>query len=208
MISRIFRNTSQLHVPAQLVLSLPCDFLLLRNTQGDGFMKAKGFKDLFELELKDMYSAEKQLTKALPKMAKAATNAELKEAFESHLAETEGQIERLEKIFDQLGISHSRVEKCKAMEGLVEEGKKIMEEGLEPHVLDAALICAAQRVEHYEIAAYGCARTFAQQLGQQEIADLLQETLDEEGNADKKLTEIAESVVNQEAETAGVGDEE
>ena len=171
-------------------------------------MKAKGFKDLFELELKDIYSAEKQLTKALPKMAKAATNDELKEAFESHLAETEGQIERLEKIFDQLGISHSRVEKCKAMEGLVEEGKKIMEEGLEPHVLDAALICAAQRVEHYEIAAYGCARTFAQQLGQQEIADLLQETLDEEGNADKKLTEIAESVVNQEAETAGVGDEE
>lgn len=170
-------------------------------------MKTKGFKDLFELELKDLYSAEKQLTKALPKMAKAATNAELKEAFESHLEETEGQIERLEKIFDQLGVSYSRVEKCKAMEGLVEEGKKVMEEGLEPEVLDAALIAAAQRVEHYEIAGYGCCRTFAQQLGYQDIADLLQETLDEEGNADKKLTDIAETVVNQEAETADAGEE-
>jgi ferritin-like metal-binding protein YciE len=171
-------------------------------------MKTKGFKDLFELELKDLYSAEKQLTKALPKMAKAATNAELSEAFTSHLEETEGQIERLEKIFDQLGISYGRVEKCKAMEGLIEEGKKVMEEGLEPEVLDAALICAAQRVEHYEIAAYGCARTFAQQLGHQDIADLLQETLDEEGSADKKLTDIAESVVNQEAEAASVGEGE
>jgi ferritin-like metal-binding protein YciE len=171
-------------------------------------MKTKGFKDLFELELKDLYSAEKQLTKALPKMAKAATNEQLQEAFTSHLEETEGQIERLEKIFDQLGISYGRVEKCKAMEGLIEEGKKVMEEGLEPEVLDAALICAAQRVEHYEIAAYGCARTFAQQLGHQDIADLLQETLDEEGSADKKLTDIAESVVNQEAEAASVGEGE
>ena len=171
-------------------------------------MKTKGFKDLFELELKDLYSAEKQLTKALPKMAKAATNEELKEAFESHLEETEGQIERLEKILDQLGVSYGRVEKCKAMEGLIEEGKKVMEEGLEPAVLDAALIAAAQRVEHYEMAGYGCARTFAQQLGHQDIADLLQETLDEEGNADKKLTDIAESVVNQEAETAKAGDDE
>jgi ferritin-like metal-binding protein YciE len=177
-------------------------------TNGDIAMKTKGFHDLFELELKDIYSAEKQLTKALPKLAKAATNEDLKEAFESHLEETEGQIERLEKICKQLDISIARVEKCKAMEGLIEEGQEIMEEGLEPHVLDAALICAAQKVEHYEIAAYGCARTFAQQLGHQDIADLLQETLDEEGNADKKLTEIAESVVNQEAETAGVGEEE
>jgi ferritin-like metal-binding protein YciE len=163
-------------------------------------MKTKGFTDLFELELKDLYSAEKQLTKALPKMAKAATNDELKQAFESHLEETEGQIERLETIFKQLDISYARVEKCKAMEGLIEEGKKLMEEGLEPEVLDAGLICAAQKVEHYEIAGYGCARTFAQQLGHTEIAELLQETLDEEGNADKKLTEIAESVVNQDAE--------
>ena len=170
-------------------------------------MKTKGFQDLFELELKDIYSAEKQLTKALPKMAKAATNEELKQAFESHLGETEGQIKRLEKIFKQLDVSVTRVEKCKAMEGLIEEGKDIMEEGLEPEVLDAALICAAQKVEHYEIASYGCARTFARQLGHSDIAKLLQETLDEEGNADKKLTQIAESVVNQEAETAGVGEE-
>src|SRR6188474_2157560 len=117
-------------------------------------------------------------------MAKASTNDDLRQAFESHLEETEGQIERLEKIFKQLDISYAKVEKCKAMEGLIVEGKAIMEEGLVPDVLDAALICAAQKVEHYEIAGYGCARTFAQQLGHSEIADLLQETLDEEGAAD------------------------
>ena len=171
-------------------------------------MKAKGFSDLFELELKDLYSAETQLTKALPKMAKAATNEDLKQAFEGHLEETRGQIERLEQIFKQLKISVTRVEKCKAMEGLIEEGSDLMDEGLEPDVLDAALICAAQKVEHYEIAGYGCARTFAQQLGHEDIADILQETLDEEGNADKKLTEIAESVVNEEAESSSVSDEE
>ena len=171
-------------------------------------MKAKGFQDLLELELKDLYSAEKQLVSALPKMAKAATNEDLKQAFEGHLEETKGQVERLEKIFKQLGISYARVEKCKAMEGLIEEGKKIMEEGLEPEVLDAALICAAQKVEHYEIAGYGCVRTFAQQLGHEDVAELLQETLDEEGNADKKLNEIAETVVNQEAEAAEAAGEE
>lgn len=171
-------------------------------------MKAKGFRDLFELELKDIYSAEKQLTKALPKMAKAATNENLVQAFETHLEETEGQIERLEQIFKELDISFARVEKCQAMEGLIEEGKKIMEEGLAPEVLDAALICAAQKVEHYEIASYGCARTFAQQLGHKDIADLLQQTLDEEGNTDKKLTELAESRVNQDAEMAAVGEAE
>ena len=171
-------------------------------------MKSKTFEDLLELELKDLYSAEKQITKALPKMAKAATNELLKEAFETHLEETEGQIQRLEQIFKQLDISFARVEKCKAMEGLIEEGKEIMEEDLEPEVLDAALICAAQKVEHYEMAGYGCARTFAQQLGHSEVADLLQETLDEEGEADKKLNDIAETVVNQEAQAAGSGDSE
>jgi ferritin-like metal-binding protein YciE len=171
-------------------------------------MKAKGFRDLFELELKDLYSAEKQLLKALPKMAKAATNEDLQQAFESHLEETEGQVERLEKIFKQLDISYGRVEKCKAMEGLVEEGQTLMEEGLEPDVLDAALICAAQKVEHYEIAGYGCARTFAEQLGEEDVAELLQETLDEEASADKKLTEIAESIVNQEAAEVETADGE
>jgi len=165
-------------------------------------MKMKTFEDLFHHELKDLYSAEKQLTKALPKMAKAATNEQLKQAFENHLQETEGQLERLEQIFTQLEIPTTRVQKCKAMEGLIEEGKEIMEEDMESEILDAALICAAQRVEHYEIAAYGCARTFAQRLGHDDIVELLQATLDEEGNADKKLTEIAESVVNDEAETA------
>ncbi len=163
-------------------------------------MKTKGFSDLFELELKDLYSAEKQLTKDLPKMAKASTNEQLRRAFEDHLEETQTHIERLENIFEQLEIAYGRVEKCKAMEGLIEEGKSMLEEGLEPSVLDAGLICAAQRVEHYEIAGYGCARTFAQQLGYKEIATMLQTTLDEEGATDKKLTEIAESVVNAEAE--------
>jgi len=166
-------------------------------------MKMKTFEDLFHHELKDLYSAEKQLTKALPKMAKAATNEDLKQAFEDHLQETEGHLERLEQILTQLEIPTTRVQKCKAMEGLIEEGKEVMEEDMEPELLDAALICAAQRVEHYEIAGYGCARTFAQRLGHNEIADMLQTTLDEEGNADKKLTEIAESFVNQEAEAAG-----
>jgi ferritin-like metal-binding protein YciE len=166
-------------------------------------MKIKSFEDLFHHELKDIYSAEKQLTKTLPKMAKAASNEDLKQAFENHLQETEGHVERLEKILTQLEIPTTRVQKCKAMEGLIEEGKEIMEEEMEPELLDAALICAAQRVEHYEIAAYGCARTFAQRLGHDDIAELLQTTLDEEGNADKKLTEIAESFVNQEAAAAG-----
>jgi ferritin-like metal-binding protein YciE len=164
-------------------------------------MKIKSFEDLFHHELKDLYSAEKQLTKALPKMAKAATNEQLRQAFEDHLQETEGQLERLEKIFGQLDLPTTRVQKCKAMEGLIEEGKEIMEEDMEPQLLDAALICAAQRVEHYEIAAYGCARTFAQMLGHDDIVELLQATLDEEGAADKKLTEIAESFVNEEAES-------
>lgn len=171
-------------------------------------MKKMGFQELFVHELKDIYSAEKQLLKALPKMAKAATNEELKEAFESHLAETEGHVERLDQIFKQLDVATTRVEKCKAMEGLIEEGKATMEEDFELEVMDAALICAAQRVEHYEIAAYGCARTFAQQLGYDEIVTLLQATLDEEGNADKKLTEIAESVVNQDAEATSEEEEE
>jgi ferritin-like metal-binding protein YciE len=160
--------------------------------------KMKTLQDLFIHELKDLYSAEKQLTKALPKMAKAASNEELKAAFEEHLEVTETQLERIEGIMEELGVN-TRGAKCKAMEGLIEEAKEILEEDMEPDVLDAALICSAQRVEHYEIAAYGCARTFAQQLGFEEIAEVLQTTLDEEGEADKRLTEIAESRVNSEA---------
>jgi ferritin-like metal-binding protein YciE len=161
-------------------------------------MKMRTLEDLFVHELKDLYSAEKQLLKALPKMAKAATNEDLAAAFEAHLAETEEQVTRLESIFETLEIS-SRGPKCKAMEGLLEEGKEVLEEDMEDDVRDAALICSAQRVEHYEIAGYGCARTFATRLGHQEFADLLQQTLDEEAATDEKLTQIAESQVNEEA---------
>lgn len=159
-------------------------------------MKIKTLNDLFVHELKDLYSAEKQLTKALPKMAKAASNDALREAFESHLQETEGHVERLDQIFEELGTTGRGV-KCKGMEGLIEEGQEAIEEDLEDEIRDAALICAAQRVEHYEIAAYGCSRTFAEQLGLNKAAKLLQETLDEESAADKKLTDIATEVVNQ-----------
>ena len=161
-------------------------------------MKMKTLEDLFVHELKDLYSAEKQLTKALPKMAKAASNEELKKCFEEHLHETETQVERLEQIFEQLGIN-GRGMKCKAMDGLIEEGKQVMEEAQDAEVCDAAMICAAQRIEHYEIAGYGCARTFAEQLGHSEAANLLQQTLEEEGNADHKLTQIAMERVNQSA---------
>lgn len=161
-------------------------------------MKLKTIRDLYIDQLKDLYNAENQLVKALPKMAKAATNEELSQAFTDHLQETEGQVERLEKIFQGLGIS-PKGKKCKAMEGLVAEGKETIDEDADPMVKDAALIAAAQRVEHYEMAGYGCVRTYARLLEDDEAADLLQETLDEEGNADKKLTDLAESIINREA---------
>jgi ferritin-like metal-binding protein YciE len=165
-------------------------------------MKMKTMHDLFVHELRDLHSAEKQLTKALPKMAKAATSEDLRQAFESHLEETEGHLERLEEILEQLELP-TRGPKCKAMEGLIEEGKEILEEDIEGQVRDAALIAAAQRVEHYEIAGYGCARTFAQQLGHDRIAEKLQQTLDEEKAADEKLNEIALQHVNEEAAVGG-----
>lgn len=161
-------------------------------------MSLRTLHDLYVNELKDLYNAEHQLLKALPKMAKVASSPELAKAFTDHLAETEGQIERLETIFTELGVS-PKGKKCKAMEGLLEEGKEVMAEDADPSVMDAALISAAQRVEHYEMAGYGCVRTFARLLGFDNAADLLQETLDEEGTADKKLTELAESVINAEA---------
>lgn len=147
-------------------------------------------RDLLVEELKDLYSAENQLTKALPKMAKAATSEELSEAFETHLQQTEGHVARLEKIGQLLGES-MKGKKCKAMEGLVAEGKEIMEEDMAPAILDLALIGAAQKVEHYEISGYGTARTLAELVGESQIAQILQETLDEEGETDKLLTGIA-----------------
>ena len=162
-------------------------------------MEMQDLQDLFIDQLRDLYNAEKQLVKALPKMAKKASDEGLKQAFTMHLEETKGHVERLEQIFDQLGKRASG-KTCKAMKGLVEEGQEAMEEDATPEVLDAALIAAAQRVEHYEIAGYGTVRSYAKLLGNSEAAKLLQQTLDEEGNTDKKLTKLAESTINVEAE--------
>jgi ferritin-like metal-binding protein YciE len=167
-------------------------------------MEINDLQDLFVEDLRDLYSAENQLLKALPKMAKAATSPELKQAFEMHIEETKGQVERLQQIFDQLGEKPTG-KKCAAMEGLIEEGKELMSEDIADDVLDAALIGAAQKVEHYEIAGYGTARTYAKLLGNREAAQLLQQTLDEEGATDKKLTKLAVSHINLEAQD---GDEE
>ncbi len=161
-------------------------------------LRLDNLEDLLLLELKDLYSAEQQLIKALPQMSAAAHSPELKSAFDQHLGETRRQKDRLEQAFQLLGCP-PEAESCEAMEGLIHEGNEIISAEGDPEVKDAALIAAAQRVEHYEIAGYGCARTFAMRLGRSDIADLLQRTLDEEGNADKILTHIAESFVNQEA---------
>jgi ferritin-like metal-binding protein YciE len=163
-------------------------------------MKLSSLEDLFVEELKDLYNAETQLLKALPKMAKAATSKQLKAGFEKHLKQTEGHVERLEQVFNDLEAS-PKGKKCKAMEGLVEEGAELIKEDAEPEVKDAALIAAAQRVEHYEIAGYGCVRTYAKLLGNSTAQKLLQQTLDEEGDTDKELTKLAESI-NVEAEDA------
>src|SRR3954462_8920186 len=143
-------------------------------------MQLDSLEELFVSELKDLYGAENQLLKALPKMAKAAKSKPLQNAFNKHLKQTEGHVARLEKVIEQLGVS-ARGPKCAAMEGLIEEGQEIIDEDANPDVKDAALIAAAQRVEHYEMAGYGCVRTFANLLGYEAAAKLLQETLDEGG---------------------------
>lgn len=157
-------------------------------------MSMDSLSDLLKDELKDLYNAEHQLIKALPRMAKKATSPKLQQAFTSHLKETEGHVDRLDKIAKQMDWKLTG-KKCKAMEGLIEEGKEVIGEKGEPSVIDAALIGAAQRVEHYEMAAYGVARTLAAALGKESVVKLLQQTLDEEGAADKKLTAIAENDV-------------
>jgi ferritin-like metal-binding protein YciE len=161
-------------------------------------MEGTPLHDLFVDELKDLYNAENQLIKALPRMAKAASAPELKRAFEKHLAETERQAQRLEQIGRALDVKVAG-KKCKGMEGLIAEGKELMQEDLDENALDAGLIGAAQKVEHYEIAAYGTARTHAQMMGHDKAAQLLQQTLDEEGATDKKLTALAEQLINVEA---------
>jgi ferritin-like metal-binding protein YciE len=162
-------------------------------------MGMENMQDLYIHELRDIHNAEKQILQALPKMAKAAKHQELRQAFEEHHRVTEEQVRRLETIFDDLGQKPGG-KKCKGMEGLIEEGEEVLKEDADPDVRDAALIAAAQRVEHYEIAAYGTARTYAQQLGFSNHAELLQRTLDEEGETDEKLTKLAEGRVNREAQ--------
>jgi len=161
--------------------------------------KMATLEDLYMDMLKDLYSAEKQLVKALPKMAKSAQSSDLQKAFQDHLKQTEGHVERIERIFSDLEGS-PRGKKCVGMEGVIEEGSELMKENVDPDVLDAGLIAAAQKVEHYEIASYGAARTWAERLGYNNAAQLLQQTLDEEGEANKKLTQIAVSHVNMEAQ--------
>jgi len=156
-------------------------------------MEMQSLRELMIDELKDLYSAENQILKALPKMIKKADSPELKQGFEKHLKETEGQVERLDRIFEQLEQS-PRGKKCKGMEGIIEDGKDLMEQDAEPEVMDAGLIGAAQHVEHYEIAGYGCARTYAELLGLDEIAELLEKTLDEEKATDEKLSELASNI--------------
>jgi len=162
---------------------------------------AQGLRDLFEDELKDIFWAEKALTRAIPKMAKNATSEELVDALNEHLEVTRGHVSRLEESFKILGKA-ARAKKCEAMAGLVKEAEEIMEDTEEGVVRDAGIISAGQKVEHYEIATYGTLCAFAKTLGEDEVASLLQQTLDEEKEADQKLTEIAESSINVEAEQA------
>ena len=163
-------------------------------------MKNENLRDLLVEELKDLYSAENQLTKALPKVAKNVSDPQLKKAIENHLKETEGHVQRLEQIFEKLDES-PKGKTCEGMKGLITEADERIKEGGEPPVLDAGLIADAQRVEHYEISAYGSARTFANLLGEKEIVRLLEQTLKEEKAADEKLTSIAEGI-NVEAKAA------
>ena len=162
--------------------------------------KKTGLHDIYVDALRDLYNAETQILKALPRMAKAVTNEQLSSAFLEHVDQTEGHVDRLEQIFGMLDIK-VRGKKCVAMEGLIDEAKEIMSEDIDDNALDAALIGAAQKVEHYEMAAYGTCRTWAQQLGFDDQANLLQQTLNEEKETDDRLTDIAESIVNQEAES-------
>lgn len=168
-------------------------------------MEINSLRELYVDHLRDLYDAEKQLIKALPKMAKEATSDELRQGIEEHLEQTRGHAERLEQIFEQLG-EKPKGKKCKGMQGVIEEGSEILKEDMEEDTKDAAIIAAAQRVEHYEIAGYGTARTYANLLDENEAADLLQQTLDEEKETDQKLTQLAEEINVEAAE--GSGEEE
>ena len=161
-------------------------------------MQMRSLQDLYAEKLQDLYSAEEQIIKALPKMMESAGNDELRRGFELHLRQSEQHVERLDRLFQQLGQKGGRIE-CEGMRGIIKEGQKAMKEVKDPDTLDAALIAAAQAVEHYEMAGYGTARTWARQLGREQDARLLQQTLDEEEQTDRKLTEVAETMVNRQA---------
>jgi ferritin-like metal-binding protein YciE len=169
--------------------------------------KIRTFEDLFVDELKDLYNAEQQLTRALPRMAKAASTPQLKKLIEEHLEVTRQQVQRLEQVFEEIGAP-AKGKTCQAMKGLIEEGQELVKEGMESEVLDAGIIGAAQRVEHYEIAGYGTARTMAETLGHKRAAKLLEQTLKEEKAADEKLTRLAETIVNARAAEVGTSSEE
>jgi ferritin-like metal-binding protein YciE len=177
---------------------------LLELTKED-MMQANSLRELYVAELRDLYSAETQLVKALPKMAKASSNAELRQGFEEHLRQTSEHVSRLEQIFDMIG-EKATGKKCVGMEGLVKEGAETMKEDYDDTVMDAAIIGAAQRVEHYEIAAYGTVRAFAEQLGEDDHVSLIEQTLNEEKQTDEKLTQLAEQI-NSEASAGEEGQE-
>ena len=170
-------------------------------------MKLGNLEDLFVQELKDLYSAENQITKALPRMAKAASSPELKSAFQEHLEVTRNQVQRLEQIFKEIGVT-PRGKKCIGMEALIEEGKELMAEDADEAVIDAGLLAAAQKVEHYEMAAYGTVCAFAKLLGQDNAAELLSQTLEEEKETDQRLSVIAEESVNLQAANGEMDEEE
>jgi ferritin-like metal-binding protein YciE len=165
-------------------------------------MKVNSLKQLYVEELKDAYDAEHQIVKALPKIIKAASTPKLREALQAHLEQTKGHVQRLEQIFDVLG-EPAKAKKCDGLRGILDEGEKTISDGEQGPVLDAGLIAGAQRVEHYEMAAYGSLKTWAEELGESRAVQLLEKTLNEEKEADKKLTEIANSTVNAEASRAG-----
>src|SRR5438477_4260126 len=169
-----------------------------RSERKTGIMNLETLKELYVNELRDLYNAEGQLVKALPKMAKAASSDELKEAFEKHLEQTKGHVQRLEEVFEEIDET-PKGKTCKAMKGLIEEGSELLKANGEDSVIDAGIIVAAQKVEHYEIAGYGSLRTFAQLLGKDKSAELLQQTLDEESEANELLNKLAEDMVNPEA---------
>ncbi len=163
--------------------------------------KLNNLQDLLVEQLQDLYDAENQILKALPKMAEKAVSPELRQGFEQHLSQTKGHVERLEQVFNTLNEKPSG-HTCKAMQGIIKEGDELMKERADASVMDAGLIASAQRVEHYEMAGYGCVRTWANLLGMADVAQLLQRTLDEEGATDQKLTTLAERIINVQAAEA------